>query len=146
MSAPVQLVTIGVDNARVPESVIGEFQRLQDSGTVRVLDVLFVQHTGAGDLDTVERLDAAEMHFDGSLLTELLIAPDAVDASPGESPVWSLQGAVPVGEVAALVLVEHLWAGPLVSAMLASGAHMLDELWLSEADRGVLATLLAGRE
>ena len=40
MSAPVQLVTIGVDEARVPELVIGEFQRLQDSGLVRVFSAL----------------------------------------------------------------------------------------------------------
>ena len=145
MKAPVQLITIGVDRAEVSEEVLAEFARLQDSNMVRVLDVVFVQHTAEGDVDSIERLDAARMQFDGSLLEKLLTMPDDQPASQ-DAPVWSINDAIPRGQMAALVLVEHTWAEPLVSAMLASGARMFDELWLSMEDRQVLSSLLDERK
>ena len=144
MSAPVQLITIGVDRPEVPDSVLAEFTRLSDSGLVKVLDVIFVQHNEDGYVDSVDRLDADRMQFDGSLISELLTTPDAEGGSD-DAPVWSVHDAVPQGQMAALVLVEHTWAGPLVSAMLDSGGRMFDELWLSAEDRQLLASLLAAR-
>ena len=145
MTAPVQLLTVGVTEAQVPESVVSEFVRLQDAGIVRMLDVLFVHHRYDGDVDSIERVDAERMQFDGSVLTALLTASSG-DPTPSEDAAWSIQDAIPRGQIAALVLVEHLWAGPLVQSMLASGGQMFDELWLSSADREVLDALISARE
>ena len=48
------------------------------------------------------------------------------------SPVmaWSLADAVPPGGVAAVALLEHLWAEPLVTAIGRAGGRPLGELWL----------------
>ena len=144
MTAPVQLLTIGLDEAKVDEAVLAEFAALQQAGTVRVLDVLFVRHSGDGEVDSVDRLDADRMQFDGSLLTALLTADDG-EAGSADAAVWSLEEAVPAGQVAALVLVEHLWAAPLAAAMNASGGRLFDEFWLTGDDRALLDVLLADR-
>lgn len=144
MTAPVQLLTIGVDEAQVPEAVVGEFARLQDAGIIRMLDVLFVHHTDDGDVDSVDRMDAERMVFDGSLLTALLTANTSNQSASGGG-VWSIDDVIPRGQIAALVLVEHLWAESLVTSMLGSGGQMLDEFWLSSEDRGVLDALIAAR-
>ena len=43
--------------------------------------------------------------------------------------------------MAALVLLEHLWAEPLVTSMLASGGRYVDEFWLSPEDRDQIDAL-----
>jgi hypothetical protein len=144
VTAPIQLLTIGIDEAQVPEEVVGEFARLQDAGLVQVLDVLFVHHNVDGDVDSVERLDAERMRFDGSLLTALLTA-DAQEPAASNDAAWSIQDVIPRGQIAALVLVAHLWAEALVTSMLASGGQMFDEFWLSSDDRDVLDALIAAR-
>ena len=50
------------------------------------------------------------------------------DAVDGES--WSLADAVPPGGVAAVALIEHLWAEPLVAAIGRAGGRPLGEAWL----------------
>ena len=144
MTAPIQLLTIGVDEAQVPEAVVGEFARLQAAGLVRMLDVLFVHHTVDGDVDSIDRVDAERMQFNGSLLTALLTA-DAGEPAASSDTAWSIQDIIPRGQMAALVLVEHLWAEALVTTMLASGGQMFDEFWLSSEDREVLDALIAAR-
>ena len=42
------------------------------------------------------------------------------------------------GSVAAVALIEHLWAGPLVEAIASAGGRPLSELWLSPEDRARL--------
>jgi hypothetical protein len=144
VTAPIQLLTIGVDEARVPDAVLEEFVRLHDTGLIRVLDVLFVRHGVEGEVDSIDRLDAARMQFDGSLLLALLTWDGAESSAPDEA-VWSLVDAVPRGQLAALILVEHLWAAPLVAAMLAGGGQLFDELWLGSDDREALRALIAAR-
>lgn len=144
MTAPVQLLTIGLDEAQVDPGVLTQFEKLQAAGTIRVLDVLFINHRDDGSVDSVERIDAGRMRFDGSLLTRLLTA-DAADAEPSPDAAWSIEGVVPRGEIAALVLIEHLWAAPLVEAMAASGGRMFDEFWLTSEDCQVLDAMLADR-
>jgi hypothetical protein len=43
--------------------------------------------------------------------------------------------------VAAVALIEHLWAGPLVEAIRAAGGRTLTEGWLSPEDRAALPDL-----
>ncbi|MFL6179712.1 MAG: hypothetical protein ACJ74E_07680 [Actinomycetes bacterium] len=144
MTAPVQLLTIGVDQAEASDAVVAQFDRLQDGGMVRVLDVLFVHHTAEGDVDSVERIDAGRMKFDGSLLTALL-SDDTQTAPASDGAAWSIHDVLPRGQIAALVLVEHLWAQPLVSSIAAAGGRMFDEFWLSSDDSQALDALIAAR-
>ena len=138
VTGPVQLLTLEVDEPRASEAVLRELEVLEEAGTIRVLDVLYVQI----DDGTVDSLDSpAGSRHDGSVLTTLLSATED-DATP-DGAVWRLEDVVATGQLAALVLVEHLWAEPLVTAMRSSGGRLLDEFWLTSEDREALNSLLA---
>ena len=59
-----------------------------------------------------------------------------LDVDTGEvTPLeWSSDAVAP-GGVAAVALLEHLWAAPLVDAIGDAGGRPLAELWLSPEDR-----------
>ena len=138
VTGPVQLLTLEVYEPRASEAVLRELEVLEEAGTIRVLDVLYVQI----DDGTVDSLDSpAGSRHDGSVLTTLLSATED-DATP-DGAVWRLEDVVATGQLAALVLVEHLWAEPLVTAMRSSGGRLLDEFWLTSEDREALNSLLA---
>jgi hypothetical protein len=50
---------------------------------------------------------------------------------------------VPPGSAAAVALVEHLWAEPLVAAIQRAGGRPLKETWLGPDERAALEGLLA---
>ena len=143
VTGPVQLLTLEVDEPRASEAVLRELEVLEEAGTIRVLDVLYVQ-IDDGTVDSLDSLDSpAGSRHDGSVLTTLLSATED-DATP-DGAVWRLEDVVATGQLAALVLVEHLWAEPLVTAMRSSGGRLLDEFWLTSEDREALNSLLADR-
>ena len=144
MTAPVQLLTIGVEEPEVSDAVVAEFARLQDGGMVRVLDVMFVHHTADGDVDSIERTDSGRHEFDGSLLTGLLTGQS--EGSPASDDMaWSIHDVLPRGQIAAQMCSTRTRAEPLVSSMMASGGRMFDEFWLSSEDRQVLDALMRAR-
>jgi hypothetical protein len=53
---------------------------------------------------------------------------------------------VPAGSHAAVALIEHVWAAPLVSAIHRAGGTPLDEAWLAIEDIAALEKLVAERE
>ena len=58
-----------------------------------------------------------------------------------EDALWSL-AAVPPGSMAAVALIEHLWAEPLTAALERAGGRALEETWLGPDDREALEALL----
>jgi hypothetical protein len=52
---------------------------------------------------------------------------------------------VPAGGVAAIALIEHLWAQPLAEAVRRAGGRTLDETWLAPGDLALLDTLMSQR-
>ena len=60
--------------------------------------------------------------------------------------MWSLDDAVPPTGAAAIALIEHTWAKPLVHAIRGAGGRLLDETWLGPDDVALLETLEAASE
>ena len=60
--------------------------------------------------------------------------------------VWSLADAVPPESVAAVALIEHIWAGPLNAAIQKAGGAPLEETWLAPDDLAVLEALMNQRD
>ena len=48
---------------------------------------------------------------------------------------------MPPGGVAAVALIEHTWAQPLVVAIRRAGGQLLDETWLAPPDLELLERL-----
>jgi hypothetical protein len=144
---PVQVLVVGLDRPTFSGEVLEEFGRLRDAGLVRLVDLLLVARADDGTLES--------MPLDGSapdagavataLLTEETPRADS-DPGPEEDQAWSLEAAVPPGSMAAVALIEHLWAEPLTAAIARAGGRPLDETWLGPDDRRALESLLQARE
>lgn len=139
---PVQVLVVGYDEPRFSGEALAEVRRLEDAGTVRLIDVLVVAQDASGALEVLE----VEGLPDGSVARAVLGASEDDEPSRGVAATWSLGDAVPAGGVAVVVLLEHLWARGLVDAISRAGGRPLDELWLGAEDRAVLEAALAARD
>ncbi len=149
MTAPVQVLVIGLDRPVYDGSVRAELDRLRETGTVRLVDVLIVTRSEDGSLSTLPPPPGLPAET-GSVVARLLDsteeAPSADGAGvPGPDAVWSLDEAVPPGATAVVALVEHLWAEPLRDAIRTAGGRPLGETWLAEDDLERLTNLRAGQ-
>ena len=143
MTGPVQVLVVGFDHPSFSGEVLAELARLREAGVVRLVDVLLVGRDADGIFETLPPPPGADPAL-GTIAAELLgTAGDTGGSSHGtggDEPEasWSLADAVPPGGVAAVALVEHLWAVPLVAAVRAAGGQTLAEGWLSDDDRARL--------
>jgi hypothetical protein len=138
VTGPVQVLVVGFDEPSFSGEAVSELTRLRDAGIVRLVDLLLVSRTEDGDLVTLPPPADADPAL-GRLATALLGTHDTTGdgaeagrADGGE--VWSLDDAVPATGVAAVALIEHLWAQGLVAAVRRAGGRPLDETWLAPAD------------
>jgi hypothetical protein len=149
---PVQVLVVGFEHPKFTGEVLAELTRLRQAGVVRLLDVLLVERSADGTLETLPppvELGAGS----GRLVAALVGVPDAEsDAGPadederGESSSWSVADVVPSDSVAAIALIEHIWAAPLLTAVRRAGGVSLEETWLAAEDIALLEALRAESE
>jgi len=144
MTAPVQVLVVGFDHPSFSGEVLAELGRLREAGVVRLVDVLLVSRSDDGSFETLPPPPGADPSL-GQVAAGLLGVTDEL-GEPEERDErdhrgdgsWSLADAVEPGGVAAVALIEHLWAGRLVAAVRSAGGQTLAEGWLSEDDRARL--------
>jgi hypothetical protein len=146
---PVQVLVVGFDRPAFSGEIVAEFARLREAGIVRLVDLLLVERTEDGAIETLEA--PAGMADDlGRLAATVLGSPESgadvveANADPIGGPVWSLADAVPPGSTAAVALIEHVWADPLMTAIRRAGGRPLEETWLASDDRMTLDALIPG--
>ena len=132
MNSPVQVLVVGFAEPSFSGAVVAELDRLRDAGVVRLIDVLLVRRELDGSFDTLPPPPGAAPDL-GRIAADLL-GTDGDDSAADES-TWSLADAVEPGGVAAVALIEHLWAQPLTAAIADAGGRPLAEFWLSAEDR-----------
>lgn len=139
MSGPVQVLVVEFDEPSFSGEVIGELTRLREAGTVRLVDVLLVRRDRDGTFDTLPPPPGADPAL-GQVATDILGGTDGptLDGPSVDGAAWSLADVVGPGSVAAIALMEHLWAARLVDAIGSTGGRLLGELWLSPEDRARL--------
>ena len=143
---PVQVLVVGFEHPTLSGDVLAEFARLSTAGIVRLVDVLLVSRAEDCVLETTIPPDGTPGF--GTLAAALLgPPPDAGDTPDADIPDadtgWSLDDLVPPGSAAAVALIEHLWAEPLVGAIQRAGGQPLEETWLGPDDRRRLDALLS---
>ena len=145
---PVQVLVVGFEAAVFSGAVLAELRRLGAAEVVRLVDVLLVERTSSGSLETLPAPPGLPEQS-GVVVAALLGQPsggqhDEPTTRSRASGVstWSLADAVPVGSTAAVALIEHLWAAPLRDAIDRAGGTPLDETWLAPEDVRRLEGLL----
>jgi hypothetical protein len=131
---PVQLLVVGFDDPNFRGEVLAELDRLRESDTIRVIDLVVVAKDESGavrlsedgdgdrsDSPVLKLLDGADV--DTSHLDE--VAPE---------DLWSATDAIPHGAVAAVALLEHRWAIPLRDKIRDAGGVPVADAWLAPDD------------
>jgi DNA-binding NarL/FixJ family response regulator len=158
MPAPLQVIALtfrlGVD---AESRLLAEVDRIEGRGVLRVLDMVFL---AKGQEGTVEGLEVGDGEDFGSLLAGIspfgtedggrLAAGDAAaggSAGSGVAAVQALADSLEPGSAVALLLVEHLWAGPLADAVSAAGGALIsDDFLAGDLSRAVGAEIAAVEE
>lgn len=145
MTAPVQVLVVGVDEPQLSGQVLTELARLREAGIVRLVDLLLVTRATDGSFDTlpVPGLPPEAGRVVAALLGTAGGGAEADSEEPTEPAAWSLAEVVPAGSIAAVALVEHTWAERLRDAIHTSGGRPLDETWLAPEDLAALEQLAA---
>ena len=139
MTAPLQLIGLTFRLDRDAESrLLAEIGRIEGRGVLRVLDVVFV---AKGQDGTVEGLEVGDDEDFGSLLASVSpfgpgngsrsAAGDGESADDGVAAVRDVADSLEPGSGVAFLLVEHLWAGPLVDAVSAAGGALVSDDFLT---------------
>jgi uncharacterized membrane protein len=163
---PLQLLTVGFSGNRFRGEILPELDRLKGRRLIRVLDMLVVRKDPQGRVMvmTASDLDFEEAGTFGAYLGEHAgleaggesgrdagaIAGAAALADGhlfDEDDVFSLTQALPNDATAALLLIEHLWAKPLLGAVERAGGFELMNEWVKPDDLvGVTFRAKAERE
>ena len=158
MTAPLQLIALTFRLGADAESrLLAEVDRIEGRGALRVLDVVLL---AKGQDGTVEGLEVGDNEDFGSLLAS--IAPSGSQhegrsaagngaasepAGSGMAGVQALANSVDPGTAVAFLLVEHLWAGPLVDAVSAAGGALVsDDFLAGDASLAIAAEVAAVEE
>ena len=116
---PVEYIVVGFPGNKFTGEIAPELIALVESGTVRVLDLIFIGKDDNGDvlsfeideLDGVAAFDRLAGEFGG------LIRPDDVEFVASK---------LEPGNSAALLLWEDVWAAPFAQAVRNSGGILLE--------------------
>ena len=122
MNAPVSFMAVGFGpDASFEGRIVAELQRIEDSGMIRVLDVLFVRRVPeTGELDTRPGIPGR---------------PTLVS----QADVDEVAAALEPGHAAGLLLLEHVWQRELAEAIAETGGEILQEGLLDPEQTAALA-------
>jgi len=139
---PVQLIAIGFPpDAAFEGRVLAELERLEQAGTIRLLDLLFVARDPEGEElvalgyqgESLGGIVGALLGFDfeGVAPPTHEVAHDAQPFGLGREELLALAGALEPGQAAAFMLFEHVWARDLKQAIRDAGGVPLGEGFLT---------------
>ena len=145
---PVQMLTIGFEGSRFKGEILPELERLKDAGICRIIDMLVVRKGASGSVAT---LTASDLEWEeatrfgayiGTLIGFGAGGPEGADRGAiagaaefadghlfDEDDVFRVTQSLPNGMSVALLLLEHLWVGPLLEAVERAGGIELENEW-----------------
>ena len=150
---PVQVMVIGFPEPNFTGKIVAELNRLREHEFVRIIDTLVVQKDDDGNITAVQASDlgqaeAMEMGaIAGALIGFGFGGDDAVEAGAAlgaagmedghlipDEEVWYVADTIPNGSVAAILVLEHLWAIPLRDSIIGAGGIALADEWIHASD------------
>jgi uncharacterized membrane protein len=123
---PIEILVVAFPGNQFSGEIVPELERLTASGTITIIDGVFVSRDEAGELLFVEfeQLDAGH---DAARLAGVL---DQLESLISDEDVAELAADLAPGSSQAILVFEHTWAKPLRDAILHSGGILTDEMRL----------------
>ena len=118
-SGPIEYLVVAFPDGNMSDEIAPELADLVDKKVIRILDMVFVTKDSSGDVDVLEFDELENMAGFAEIDAEVggLIGPDDLDFVASD---------LDPGSVAAVLLVEDLWAAPLAQALDRSGGVLLE--------------------
>jgi hypothetical protein len=116
---PVEYIIVGFPGNKFNGHIAPELAKLVDSGTIRILDLVFISKDEEGNVAVIDFED----HHDVALFA-------AIDGEVGgfisDEDIDYAAADLEPNSSAALLIWEDVWATPFVEALRASGAVLLE--------------------
>ena len=157
---PVQMLVLGFAEPEFTGKIVAELDKLREHAFVRVLDALVVEKDDDGEITAVQLSDlSVDEAMELGALAGALVGLGVGDAEDGaelgalegadghvipDEEVWYVADAIPPGSVAAVLLLEHLWAIPFRDAIVDAGGIALADEWIHPADLVAAGLAAAG--
>jgi hypothetical protein len=116
---PVEYLIVGFPGNQFNGKIAPELAKLIDSGTIRILDMVFITKDAAGDIAAIEVDD----HGDLSAFAEL---EGEVGGFIGAEDIEHAADALEPNSSAALLIWEDVWATAFVESMRDSGGVLIE--------------------
>jgi hypothetical protein len=116
---PLEYVTIGISDDRFVRDILPELTAIQQSGLIRVVDLLFINKDADG---TIRMQEVSELSEEEQQLYEGL-AEDLTGLLTTQD-IKRLVREIPVGNKAVILLLEHVWTIGLAEAILRAGGTL----------------------
>jgi uncharacterized membrane protein len=162
---PIQLLCVAFDGNRFKGEIFPELDRLKRERIVRIIDLLVVRKDDEGRVTvmTASDLDWEEATSFGSYVGALAgyraagaeglergAIAGAAELADGhvfdDDDTFRVTRSLPNNMSAALVLIEHVWAKPLLDAVERAGGTELSNDWISADEILTVHESTAGRD
>jgi hypothetical protein len=135
-------MVVNFEDTNFTGEIEAELIRLEETGTLRVLDIIFVAKSSEGEIEVIRTDDV----HTGALTQALLGIGEGAEPPPAatddDADVWYAADAIEPGNAAGIMVLEHRWAIPLREAITnAGGANVVTE-WVDEAQVASLGVAL----
>jgi uncharacterized membrane protein len=158
---PVQMLVVGFGQGQFDGRIRAELERLRDSDTVRVIDLLAIRKDAEGN---VERLQTSDLSDDeatelgaiagaliglgaggeeGAEVGAAIGAERALETDVLPHDIWYIDDVLPPNSAAAVALIEHRWAIGLRDAIREEGGFHLADAWIHPLDLVAIGLLAA---
>ncbi len=149
---PLQILAIAFGDPQLDGSVLGALVDASDSGVIKIVDLLGVYKSDAGDVVAAEMSDltedeamvygawvgaliglgagGAEGARVGAVAGAISAAEEYEYGLSGEDAAW-IADQIPAGGAAMLIVIDHQWAIPFRNAVRESGGILLAQDFLS---------------
>ena len=149
---PVQLLVVGFGQGEFHGKIRAELERLRDSETVRVIDLLAIRKDADGNIERLQLSDLSEDEAmelgaiagaliglgaggeEGAELGAEIGAERAQDGDFLPHDIWYIDDLLPNDSAAAVALIEHRWAIGLRDAIREEGGFHLADAWIHPLD------------
>jgi hypothetical protein len=134
-------MVVNFEDTNFTGAIEAELVRLEETGTLRVLDIIFVAKSVDGEIEVIRTSDV----HTGVLSQALLGLGDSAKpatATTDDADVWYAADAIEPGNAAGIMVLEHRWAIPLREAIASAGGTNVVTEWVDEAEVASLGVAL----
>lgn len=116
---PVEYIIVGFPGNRFNGEIAPELGKLVESGTIRILDLVFITKDAEGEVHAMEYEDHDDVALFNALEGDVggLISSEDIEYAATE---------LEPNSSAALLIWEDLWAAPFVDALRGSGGVLIE--------------------